>query len=674
VNVKEGQSVNATYSPDDNKLRLYSAGRLDQETYARVKAAGFSYAPKQGLFVAPAWSPERVDLLIELCGEIGDEDTSLVERAEERAERFGDYSERRAQDASAAREGVQAIGQRFEFGQPILIGHHSERKARKDAERMESGMRRAVKMWDTATYWTRRAAGALASAKYKERSDVRARRIKGIEADKRKQEKNIAEAKRALALWSLPTLTREQALLVANMSYSSRRYPLSEFPRQLPASQYEGEMGVWSAIEGGVISVEQAQAHCVDSYARSIERMTRWLDHYENRLAYERAMLEEQGGLAADRFTLEIGGQVLVGREWVVVTRINKSGGRICSLTTARRYSRVVGIEEVTDYRAPSDSDTAKVKAVTKLAPLVNYQGEGFVTITQAQWDKIPKDYRGTRTIDATPENGRHRVRRALGVYVLGAEKDFNLRHSYPSLFISDAKHTRPPQGEPGEASPEALPLPVREVSTEPLARTQATPNAEAVAFDKLRESLKAGVQVVSAPQLFPTPPELAARLVELAEVRAGARVLEPSAGTGRLVAAVRAAGESVQVVAVEVNQALSEVLRRSFAHAESKMPQGVEVITRDFLELAAGDIGVFDAVIMNPPFAGGADVRHITHALTMLKPGGRLVAVCADGPRQNAVLRPLVAARGGEWETLPPGTFKDEGTGVNTVLLSMTA
>ncbi|WP_143760198.1 DUF3560 domain-containing protein, partial [Colwellia marinimaniae] len=86
----------------------------------------------------PMWTPAREDLLMELCGEIGDEDTSLVERAEERADRFEDYSDKRADDAAAARNAVQAIGQRFEFGQPILVGHHSERKARKDAERMEN--------------------------------------------------------------------------------------------------------------------------------------------------------------------------------------------------------------------------------------------------------------------------------------------------------------------------------------------------------------------------------------------------------------------------------------------------------------------------------------------------------------------------------------------------------
>jgi len=67
-----------------------------------------------------------------------------------------------------------------------------------------------------------------------------------------------------------------------------------------------------------------------------------------------------------------------------------------------------------------------------------------------------------------------------------------------------------------------------------------------------------------------------------------------------------------------------------------------------------------------------GADIEHITHALTMLKPGGRLVALCANGPRQSTSLRPMSEARGGEWEVLPADTFKEEGTGVRVALITM--
>lgn len=661
-------SMTATYSPEDNKLRLYSVARLDKETYARVSAVGFRYAPKQGFFVAPAWTPYRADLLVELCGEIGDEDTTLVDRAEERADRFEGYHESRISDAEAARRGVESVAQRFEFGQPILVGHHSERKARKDAERIENGMRKAVQMWDTAQYWKERAAGALAHAKYKERPDVRARRIKTIEADKRKQERTIAEASQFLQAWQVEGLTLPEAQHIANGSFYSQCFPLADFPRDPPASQYEGQMGLWSALEGGVINVEQARAIALRVYPNTIAWARRWVEHYDNRLAYERAMLNEQGGLVADRFDIQVGGSVLVRGDWLIVTRVNKAGGRISSVTTNCRYVRVKSIEEVNDYRAPDAEQAAKVKAATKLAPLANYDGEGFAHITQAQWNAIPKDYRTTKTIEATDTAGRHRARAALGVYVLGDEKDFNKRHGWPFVFITDTKPVRAPALAGAAPKPEPLPAPVP-ARSEPRPAYQAP---EPTHFDRMRAQLREGVKVVSAPQLFPTPADLAARMVDLAGLCEGDRILEPSAGTGRIVQALRDTGKCMHIVAVEVNGDLSDALHRTYQAKPAEVPQEVEVITADFL--AVKSVGVFDAIVMNPPFENGSDVKHITHALTMLKPGGRLVALCANGPHQNAVLRPLVEARGGEWEDLPADTFKAEGTSVRTALIAVGA
>jgi hypothetical protein len=77
----------------------------------------------------------------------------LVERAEAKAERLEDLSERRAQDADRAHKAVHAIADGIPFGQPILVGHHSERHARKDAEKIENGMRKAVECWKAAQYW-----------------------------------------------------------------------------------------------------------------------------------------------------------------------------------------------------------------------------------------------------------------------------------------------------------------------------------------------------------------------------------------------------------------------------------------------------------------------------------------------------------------------------------------
>ena len=87
---------------------------------------------------------------------------------------------------------------------------------------------------------------------------------------------------------------------------------------------------------------------------------------------------------------------------------------------------------------------------------------------------------------------------------------------------------------------------------------------------------------------------------------------------------------------------------------------------TTSFLEQTPEGLGTFDRVVMNPPFDRGADIRHVEHARTFLKPGGRLVAVVANGPRQRERLLPIASA----WIDLPAGSFEDQGTSVNAAIV----
>lgn len=215
------QMYRATYSPDDNKLRLYAASRLDPETYKKVHDAGFRWAPKPALFVAPAWTPGREDVLLSLAGEIEDEDSTLAERQEARAERFTGYSGKRASESAQALDEVERLAAMIPPGQPILVGHHSERRARRDAQRIENGMKRAVMLFERAEYWEERARSALLHAKYKERPDVRWRRIKKIEADLRKAEKTIAQSQKYLTMWRAESLDLNMAKLISSHDHIS---------------------------------------------------------------------------------------------------------------------------------------------------------------------------------------------------------------------------------------------------------------------------------------------------------------------------------------------------------------------------------------------------------------------------------------------------------------------
>ncbi|PPD24607.1 DUF3560 domain-containing protein (plasmid) [Methylomonas sp. EFPC1] len=375
------RGLSATYSPDDNKLRLYAVHRLDADLYARVKAAGFKWAPKQGFFVAPMWTPSRADLLLELCGDIEDEDKSLVERAEERADRFGDYSVRRSHDAESARKAAAAIADNIPFGQPILVGHHSEGRARRDAARIEGGMIKAIKLWDTADYWKRRAVGALHHAKYKELPAVRARRIKGLEADKRKQERQRDEAANFIKSWSVEGFNMAVAENIAGLDRIYHHFTLALYPRELPASQYEGLMSLWSALTGGVITAEQARDVALKAHARAVASAERWIQHYELRLAYERAMLEDAGGLATDKTGPQVGGGCRCWASprngWSYIKKVNK-----VSVTVednwgngGRNFKRTIPFDKLKEIMTQADVDAARVDGLL----VDTADGTGFI-------------------------------------------------------------------------------------------------------------------------------------------------------------------------------------------------------------------------------------------------------------------------------------------------------
>ncbi len=271
------QMYRATYSPDDNKLRLYAASRLDPETYKKVHDAGFRWAPRQALFVAPAWTPGREDVLLSLAGEIEDEDSTLAERQEARAERFTGYSGKRASESAQALDEVERLAAMIPPGQPILVGHHSERRARRDAQRIENGMKRAVMLFERAEYWEERARSALLHAKYKERPDVRWRRIKKIEADLRKAEKTIAQSQKYLTMWRAESLDLNMAKLISSHDHISACFPLDRYPRPAEKSQYEGSRSLWSALDDDIITTEQAREIAIRCHERQIQHQQRWV-------------------------------------------------------------------------------------------------------------------------------------------------------------------------------------------------------------------------------------------------------------------------------------------------------------------------------------------------------------------------------------------------------------
>lgn len=188
-------------------------------------------------------------------------------------------------------------------------------------------------------------------------------------------------------------------------------------------------------------------------------------------------------------------------------------------------------------------------------------------------------------------------------------------------------------------------------------------------ASDRIEQIILTGDVVVPKDdfEFFPTPPAVAERVIELADIQNGMRVLEPSAGKGALALAA-------QQSALDVKVDMFELMPENNAHLHSMNIKTAKIGDPiDFLSVEP--MASFDRIVMNPPFGRQADIKHVSHALKFLKPGGLLVSVMASSLtfRSNKLttdFRQLIVDRGGHIEELPEGAFKSSGTMVNTVIV----
>ncbi len=82
------------------------------------------------------------------------------------------------------------------------------------------------------------------------------------------------------------------------------------------------------AIKHGLIGVDKAVERMTGLYERSLAKAQRWIEHYDMRLTYERAMLGQSGGIATDQVKPEAGGAIKClfspRGGWSYVVKVNK--------------------------------------------------------------------------------------------------------------------------------------------------------------------------------------------------------------------------------------------------------------------------------------------------------------------------------------------------------------
>ncbi|MGR6760400.1 methyltransferase [Paenibacillus sp. T2-29] len=164
----------------------------------------------------------------------------------------------------------------------------------------------------------------------------------------------------------------------------------------------------------------------------------------------------------------------------------------------------------------------------------------------------------------------------------------------------------------------------------------------------------------------FPTPKTIVQRMIDLVDIQDGETILEPSAGNGNILDGINEYIQendlNAELHGIEWNHTLRQIL-------ELKQ---YNIIANDFLEFIP--FTKYDKVVMNPPFEKGKDVDHVLKAYECLKDGGKLIAIMSPhwtfaNDTKSIQFRNWLNDKGYS-EKLPEGSFKESGTGVNTVLV----
>jgi Domain of unknown function (DUF3560) len=228
-------------------------------TAAILKAAGFRWAPSLRAWIvqqsrdraAHTWKIDRAAEGLRAAGfevkvtidetprAFAEAEAERQARAEARAEVYAERSERAETAAASAYQAAHAELDLIPPGQPILVGHHSERGHRAALERIDNRMRRSIEEDAKATHYQRAATVAGRYTQRREALGTTLRRIDKLEAAQRQIDRYIAEGR-------APEGSDYRARLDANHAQNADE--LTHW-RQVVADQEAAGAKVWSKAD-----------------------------------------------------------------------------------------------------------------------------------------------------------------------------------------------------------------------------------------------------------------------------------------------------------------------------------------------------------------------------------------------------------------------------------------
>jgi 16S rRNA C967 or C1407 C5-methylase (RsmB/RsmF family) len=545
-------------------------------------------------------------------------------RMDDRAEALAGKAERKADEADSRYAAAQAIGEHIPMGQPVLVGHHSERGHRRDIKRMDGHMRKSVEAAAEAKLAAARAQSAERHMEARNNPRRVYRRIKTLKAD-------LGRAQRELDGYTTRHL-------------DGHGQPVYVFEHQAAEGRRREE------VEGRVADLT--------------EKIRYWTEALD-------AAKEAGADVPPDTDAIKKGYWVKSWAGWKEVKRVNKVSVTVIDSwdnpndPEPRYFDRKVTLDDIREIRERSPFEPTP--AVDLDAELAALDAADAVTAAEPTPEPAPA-VEPARHPSGLSEAALD-VLRAAGatersIHLVGVPDD---RAAYAEVHYWLTSRPGFQTYSTGERA-----YLYRQDPRQTL--------AEVTGWEPVRPASGEHDKRLA---YFATPDITASLMAtEIGAIGTG-RVLEPSAGDGALVRAVLRQHPAAEVTAVEVDDARVRLLYRQFrmpgvdGHVYSERFQ-------DFALQAFEDSSFvpFDAVVMNPPFTEPGDPRawstHFGLAWDLLAPGGRMVAILPNSYRFSELraareVRELVEGSGGMVVDLPESTFAGVGTNVRTVLVCTT-
>jgi hypothetical protein len=246
-------------------------------------------------------------------------------RAEDRQERLDDLADRLDGQAEARLRAAREEADLIPMGQPILVGHHSERRHRRALDRIDRNMRQGIALDREANRTATAADASRARQALRESGPATMRRIEELEAEARRVDRNLT-----------PCET------------SSRRMKPEAEGRTITCPRCYNEVTIT-----GLLVPQHGSA--TGQHAEQLQVRRREID---DELAYWRAHLEHLKGSGEFRqygpSDFHKDDRVHVGTDWGTVVRVNRKSLTVLADVWAYcNNSYPVGYDKVRAVQCP---------------------------------------------------------------------------------------------------------------------------------------------------------------------------------------------------------------------------------------------------------------------------------------------------------------------------------